>query len=299
MGTEEGIVCVSGRSFSPGEVGVVAQVVAEGEGLSRTRLMDQVCQRLDWRRPTGACKIRECRDLLERLQRDGVLQLPPKRAAGRPTGSRTRVPLSTAGEPGSPLVGTVGQFGRLTLEPVEGKADHRWFRELVGRYHYLGYRVPFGAHLRYLAFVSQPQRAVVAALQVSSPAWRLAVRDGWIGWDDATRARHLQCVVNHSRFVILPWVRVRNLASRLLSVLAGQLPGDWRARYGVTPLLLETMVDSSRFRGTCYRAANWLELGQTTGRGRMDRQHLRHGQAPKRVLVYPLAPNAARRLREA
>ena len=291
-------VRVAGRHFDPQEVSVVAQVVAKGRGASRTQLMRQVCQQLDWCRPTGALKIRECRDLLELLERDGWLQLPPKRRCGRPPGSRTQVPRTAGGEPGASLVGTIGQFGRLTLEPVTADAEHRWFRELVGRYHYLGYRVPFGAHLRYLAFVSQPRRAVVAAVQVSSPAWRLAARDRWIGWDDATRARRLQCVVNHSRFVVLPWVRVRNLASRLLSVLARRLPDDWQARYGVTPLLLETMVDAARFRGTCYRAANWLALGETTGRGRMDRQHRRHGVAPKQVLVYPLVADAARRLRD-
>lgn len=298
MDSTEGVLRVAGRSFRPTELQVVAQLVADGQGVSRTQLMDRVCQHLDWRRPTGSLKIRECRDLLERLECEGWLQLPPKRRTGRPPGSRTRVPRTARGEPGAPLVGTVGQFGRLTLEPVEDEGEHAWFRELVGRYHYLGYRVPFGAHLRYLAFVSQPRRAVVAAVQVSSPAWRLAVRDHWIGWDDATRRRQLQQVVNHSRFVVLPWVRVRNLASRLLSVLARQLPVDWQARYGVRPLLLETMVDASRFRGTCYRAANWLPLGETTGRGRMDRHHRRHGAAPKQVLVYPLVADAARRLRE-
>lgn len=297
MDTAHDAVQVAGRRFHAEELHVVTQVVHEGQQASRTQLMRQVCQCLDWRRPTGALKIRECRDLLERLEGDGRITLPPKRS-GRPLGSRTRVPHTAAGEPGPDLVGTVGQFGHLTLEPVTQPADHRCWRELVGRYHYLGYRVPFGAQLRYLAFVSQPERAVVAAVQVSSSAWRLAVRDRWIGWDDVTRGRNLQRVVNHSRFVVLPWVQVRNLASKLLSVLARQLPADWQARYGVTPLLLETMVDTARFRGTCYRAANWVPLGVTAGRGRMDRQHRRHGAAPKQVWVYPLAPDAARRLRE-
>jgi hypothetical protein len=291
-------VRVAGRGFTTQDLQQVRQVVTEGVGLSRAALQARVCQRLQWCRPTGALKVRECRDLLERLERDGWLTLPPKRS-GRPPGSRTRVPYTAAGEPGPALVGSVGQFGQLTLEPVTHPAAHRWWRELVGRYHYLSYRVPFGAHLRYLAFVSQPQRAVVAAVQVSSPAWRLAVRDRWIGWDEATRGRNLQRIVNHSRFVILPWVRVRNLASRLLSQLTWQLPSDWQQRYGVTPLLIETMVDSTRFQGTCYRAANWIGLGETTGRGRMDRQHRRHGAAPKQVLVYPLMADAARRLREA
>lgn len=288
---------VAGRTFLEAELQVIAEVVAQGAGLTRTRLMIQVCERLEWRRPTGALKVRECRDLLEAMERDGWFRLPAKRG-GRPLGSRTRVPLTLAGEPGEPLVGTVGEFGTVSVEPVTEVADHQLWRELVGRYHYLGYRMPYGAHLRYLAFVSEPGRAVVAALQLSSAAWRLAARDRWLGWDEPARERNLQRVVSNSRFLVLPWVRVKNLASRLLAVLAGRLGGDWRERFGTEPLLVETMVDPTRFRGTCYRAANWRLLGETAGRGRMDREHALHGHAPKLVLVYPLVPDAARRLRE-
>ena len=278
MNAISGCLRSAGRTFSEAELRVVTEVVANGDGRSRAQLMVQVCQRLQWRRPSGALKVRECRDLLLTMERDDRLRLPPKRAAGRPRGARTRVPR---------------------LQPVATRADHGWWRELIGRYHYLGYRVPFGAQLRYLAFVSQPTPAVVAALQVSSPAWRLATRDRWIGWDEPTRLRHLQRVVNNSRFLVLPWVRVNNLASRLLALLAKRLAADWHARFAIEPLLIETLVDRRRFAGTCYRAANWIELGDTSGRGRMDRAHARHGQAPKRVLVYPLVADAQRRLVEA
>ena len=210
MNAISGCLRSAGRTFSEAELRVVTEVVANGDGRSRAQLMVQVCQRLQWRRPSGALKVRECRDLLLTMERDDRLQLPPKRAAGRPRGARTRVPCTRAGEPGPPLLGTVGQFGAVRLQPVATRADHGWWRELIGRYHYLGYRVPFGAQLRYLAFVSQPTPAVVAALQVSSPAWRLATRDRWIGWDEPTRLRHLQRVVNNSRFLVLPWVRVNN-----------------------------------------------------------------------------------------
>ena len=299
MNAISGCLRSAGRTFSEAELRVVTEVVANGDGRSRAQLMVQVCQRLQWRRPSGALKVRECRDLLLTMERDDRLQLPPKRAAGRPRGARTRVPCTRAGEPGPPLLGTVGQFGAVRLQPVATRADHGWWRELIGRYHYLGYRVPFGAQLRYLAFVSQPTPAVVAALQVSSPAWRLATRDRWIGWDEPTRLRHLQRVVNNSRFLVLPWVRVNNLASRLLALLAKRLAADWHARFAIEPLLIETLVDRRRFAGTCYRAANWIELGDSSGRGRMDRAHARHGQAPKRVLVYPLVADAQRRLVEA
>lgn len=292
------VVRMAGRAFGPTELDTVAEIVAAGAGSSRTQLMVRVCERLEWRRPSGALKVRECRDLLLQLEREGWFELPAKRV-GRPVGSRTRVPVTARGAPGPTLVGSVGEFGPLSVERVERQAERHLFRELVGRYHYLGYRVPFGAQLRYLAFLSKPQRAVVAAMQLSSPAWRLAARDRWIGWDEPARERNLQRVVGNSRFVILPWIRVRNLASRLLSLLMREVIIDWQVRYGATPLLAETMVDVSRFRGTCYRAANWVDLGLTTGRGRMDREHRRHGHAPKRILVYPLVPDAARRLREA
>ena len=249
MNAISGCLRSAGRTFSEAELRVVTEVVTNGDGRSRAQLMVQVCQRLQWRRSSGALKVRECRDLLLTMERDDRLRLPPKRAAGRPRGARTRV--------------------------------------------------PFGAQLRYLAFVSQPTLAVVAALQVSSPAWRLAARDRWIGWDEPTRLRHLQRVVNNSRFLVLPWVRVNNLASRLLALLAKRLAADWHARFAIEPLLIETLVDRRRFAGTCYRAANWIELGDSSGRGRMDRAHARHGQAPKRVLVYPLVADAQRRLVEA
>ena len=288
-----------GKTFSAEELATIEDLVTSCAGLSQAELAHTVCELLDWKRPTGALKSRECRDLLEQLEREGRLSLPCKRAAGRPRGSRTRVPVTAAGDPGEELIGTVRDFGEVELELIEGAAAQHRFRELIGRYHSLGYRVPFGAHLRYLVYVSKPQRVVVGACQFSSPAWRMAVRDRWIGWDEATRKRNLQRVINNSRFLILPWVRVKNLASKVLSLTMRQLREDWQGRYGVEPFLVETLVDGTRYRGSCYRAANWIVLGETTGRGRMDRRHQRHGVAPKTVLVYPLFRDAARKLREA
>ncbi|MHC4092280.1 MAG: DUF4338 domain-containing protein [Planctomycetota bacterium] len=286
----------SGRRFRPSELHLIQEVVESCGGLSRMELARTVCELLGWRRPSGALKARECREFLERLDSGGQLELPEKRP-GKPIGTRTRIPHTERGEPTEPLEGELGDIQPVVVEQVRTAEQRLLFRELVGRHHYLGHAVPFGAHLRYLVHASRPAR-VVGCVQFSSPAWRMAARDGWIGWDDATRRRNLQRVVGNSRFLILPWVRIRNLASSVLSLAARQLPGDWHSRYAVEPLLLETLVDHSRYRGTCYRAANWIELGLTAGRGRMDREHRRHGACSKTVLVLPLVKNARRMLRE-
>ena len=286
-------VSFCGRPFSSAELQLIGAVVTRCTGLSRMELAHTVCELLQWQRPGGGLKARECREFLERLETQGVLQLPPKRPT-KPVGSRTRVPLSARGEAAAALQGKVGAFEPIVLEPVQTEPQRLLYRELVGRHHYLGHAVPFGAHLRYLFYSGQQ---VLGAMQFSSPAWRMAVRERWIGWDEPARRGNLQRVLSQSRFLILPWVHIANLASVVLSRALRRLRPDWQARYGVEPLLVETLVDESRYSGHCYRAANWIRLGHTAGRGRMDRAHQREGAAPKAVWVYPLVANAAQRLR--
>jgi len=288
---------VAGRGFALAEVQLIREIVESCAGLSRMELAHTVCELVGWKRPNGSLKARECREFLERLEARGHLRLPEKHAR-RPLGSRTAVPHTPHGEPGPMLLGSVRDVEPITVTPVSALADRQLFRELVGRYHYLGHAVPFGAQQRYLVQIARPRPAVVGCLQFSSPAWRMAARDRWIGWDDTTRARNLQHVVNNSRFLLVPWVQVKNLASAVLARGLRQLPVDWRERYAVEPYLVETLVDGRRYPGTCYRAANWIAVGETTGRGRMDRHHRREGEAPKAVLLYPLVDDAARRLRE-
>jgi hypothetical protein len=176
---------------------------------------------------------------------------------------------------------------------IETRAERRLFQQYLERHHYLGYRVPVGAQLRYFVFSRQGE--VLACLLFTSAAWRMAPRDKWIGWDDSVREANLSLLVNNSRFLILPWVRIPSLASHILSLSASQLSTDWQARYLVKPLLLETLVDPARFTGTCYRAANWIEVGSTQGRGRMDR-YTRASGSPKLIFLYPLTKDARRRL---
>ena len=298
MALHEPRLSFAGRRFTAEELALIREVVGSCSGLSRMELAHTVCELVGWKRPRGSLKGRECREFLERLDTLSVLTLPDK-LPGRPTGSHTRVPHTDQGEPGPERVGTVGEFGPIVLEPVVQPEEHLLYRELVGRYHYLGHRVPYGAHHRYLVFVSRPERQVVGCLQFSSPAWRIAVRDRWIGWDDATRQANLQRLVNNSRFLLLPWVRVRNLASTVLSLAVRRLAADWRERYAVEPLLVETLVDPGRYTGGCYGAANWLCLGSTSGRGRMDRTKQGLRAEPKLVFVYPLVADAVRKLKEA
>jgi hypothetical protein len=286
-------VTFCGRQFSGAELQLICELVKRYAGLSRMELAHTVCELLQWQRNSGGLKARECREFLELLDSQGVLKLPQKRAT-KTVGSRTSVPVTADGDPGTELLGKVGDFEPIVLEPVQSKQQRLLFRELIGRHHYLGYAVPFGAHLRYFFYSGS---RVLGCMQFSSPAWRMAVRDQWIGWGEQERQNNLQRVVTQSRFLILPWVNIKNLASVVLSRALHRLSHDWETLYGIEPFLVETLVDESRYSGHCYKASNWERLGQTTGRGRMDSEHKREGAEPKAVWVYPLKPDAAKRLR--
>ncbi len=290
-------VTFSGRVFRPKDLALIQEVVGTFGGLSRMELAGTVCEHLGWHRANGRLKARECREFLEKLEGEGRFVLPAKRP-GKPVGTKTSVPLTSQGDMQSPLVSTLADVQPVEIVAVASADERRLFRELVGRHHYLGYSVPFGAQVQYLVYGSAPARQVLACLQFSSAAWRMAARDRWIGWDDAVRGQNLARVVSNSRFLILPWVNIPNLASTVLALGTRRLAEEWPRRYGVVPLLLETLVDPRRFRGGCYRASNWVEVGTTSGRGRMDREHQRHDAEPKTVFVYPLVRDAARQLRE-
>ena len=276
-----------GRTFGSDELELMRGIAAEFSALGVTEIARTVCELLDWKRPNGGLKNHECRHLLERLKAEGVLSLPaPKKLGGR--GPRRPDTSRQYCQP-EPVECAPSECEPLELALVEGKAESRLWREQVERYHYLGCRVPFGANLRY--WVRNREREL-ACLLWTSPAWKMQPRDSWIGWGDEQRQRNLQSIVSNGRFLILPWVRVKGLASKILALSARQMPHDWETRYGHRPVLLETLVDAARFRGTCYRAANWIPVGQTAGRGRMDREHKAQGQTIKDIYLYPLVRDA-------
>jgi len=284
-----------GREFTGEEISLIQEVVATCGGISRRELAYTVCELLEWKRPNDRLKARECSDLLELLESKGALNLPEKKRKGK-TDSQKIVPERPCGQPSSILSGSVEEFTPLEIQRVQNRDQRDLFKELIGRYHYLGYAMPYGARLQYLVYVNRPHREVVGCVQFSSPAWRMRVRDEWIGWTEARRKVALQQVVNNSRFLVL--ARIQNLASMILSCTLRELKGDWERQYGLKPLLVETLVDRQQFHGGCYRASNWIELGKTTGRGRMDRANKRHGAQVKTILAYPLVKNAVHQLRE-
>lgn len=274
---------------------MIQEVVSTCGGISRNELAHTVCELLNWKRPRGGLKARECKDLLELLANKGIFELPEKRQTGY-CGPQKFKKEAIDNKPYSRLSGSVEEFAPLDIERVQSREQRDLFKDLLSRYHYLGYAMPFGARIQYLVHVTRPRREVVGCIQFSSPAWRMRARDQWIGWDDERRGEALQQVVNNSRFLVL--AQIRNLASSMLSASLEHLRSDWEEQYGIAPLLIETLVDQKRYHGGCYRAANWIELGRTSGRGRMDKGNKRHGKAVKTILVYPLIKNARRRLKE-
>lgn len=256
-----------GRNFADHELARIRALAAE-PGVTRRAISLRVCEEFDWRKPDGGLKEMSCRVALLRMQADGLVQLPAPRH--RTSNAARTAPRTPEAEPQAPLLTSAGELRGLRLEPVATRRDSLLWNEYVDRYHYLGYQPLPGAQLRYFA---RAQEGLLALLGFGAAAWKTAPRDDFIGWTAKGRETRLHLVANNARFLIFPWVRSMHLASKLLGLAARRLPDDWQQRYGYRPVLLETFVEKERFRGTCYRAANWLYLGDTRGRGKLDRAH--------------------------
>ena len=273
---------VGGRDWNNDDLTQVREAIEHAQPRQRTEIARRVCQALDWKNALGQPKLMSCRVALLRLHRAGHIELPPPRNGnGNGRGlSVQRVAWPTQ----DPVTGSVKDLPGLVLDAVAGGEDSALWNGLVDRHHYLGYTPLPGAQLRYLI---RWEGGVLGALGFGAAAWKVAARDQWIGWKAVEREAHLPRVLNNARFLILPWVEVRNLASRILSLAARRVVGDFEARYGIRPVLLETFIEQQRFRGTCYRAANWTRVGETTGRGKCDRRH-RAMLPVKDIYLYPL-----------
>jgi hypothetical protein len=286
-------VRIRGKTFTPEELSKIKMLVESSPEEHRFALSKRVCRDLGWIQPNGRLKDRSCRDVLARLHEIGFIHLPNP---WRPAVRRRRVEITERSAP-KPLA----SFGPQDIEAASfrivsgtGNLDQeRLWNEYVERYHYLGYGVPVGPHIKYFVIhAGQP----IACLCFAGAAWRVEARDQWIGWSCQERERNLCYIVNNTRFVIFPWVNVRNLASRLLALAAKRIAADWQRLYAYQPLLLESFVDSERYTGTCYRAANWILVGYTKGRGKLDRE-FKIQLSKKAVLLFPLTKDATRYLR--
>jgi uncharacterized protein DUF4338 len=275
-----GSVRYCGRVFTPADLQLIASLAATLP--TRAGIAEAVCQALGWRRVDGRTKAMSARVALNRMAADGLVVLP----APRNTNGNGRHPRHRPGElrPAEPITGGLASLGALQPHPVATRADSARYNDLLAGHHYLGYSPLAGAQLRYLV---ETEAGVVAALGFAASAWKCAARDAHVGWDAATREARLHLVVGNARFLILPHVRVPHLASAILARITRRLPGDWRDTYGYAPVLAETFVESGRFAGTSYRAANWIHVGRTQGRGKLDRHHAR-ALPVKDVYLYPL-----------
>lgn len=283
---------IQGRIIGGEEIGCIRQLIAQHPTYTRYKLSRVLCELWDWRNPQGQLKDMAARTLLLKLDERRWIQLPPKRRASP---NRMRHKQVAAVEHATdPITAPLAE-----LTPLQVRELSQWrpglalFEWLLHQYHYLSYTSPVGLNLKYL--ILDCQGRPLSCLLFGSAAWKCAVRDQFIGWSVAEREAHLQQITNNTRFLILPWVNVSHLASHLLSQVLQQIAQDWHAKYARSLNLIETFVDTSRFAGRCYRAANWIYLGQTTGRTRQDRQH--RIQAPaKGVWVYPLGKHFRRHL---
>lgn len=272
-----------GRVVTPEEILFLRRFIAQHAELSRRKLSEKLCEAWDWKQPNGALRDMVCRGLLLMLHRAGEIELPAARCSPRnPFIDRQRpapVLIDT-----TPLTCSFQDLRPLQVQQVRRSGDEPLFNSLIEHHHYLGYEQPVGEHLKYLAW---SHGRPIACMAWSSAPRHLGSRDRFIGWSPQARKRNIRFIAYNTRFLILPWVRVPHLASHVLSRVTATLSRDWERMYDHPVWFAETFIDPERFRGTCYRAANWILLGSTTGRGKDDRTH-RRNRSIKQLYGLPL-----------
>jgi hypothetical protein len=247
---------------------------------SRRRLSKEVCKMFRWLKPDGKLKDMSCRVAMLRMHRDGIIQLPAPICVKRPV---RKIAFTSATDPQSPVLSPVDLLPALRFQMVTKPNSALW-NEYIARYHYLGYTPLPGAQLRYFIYAGEQ---LIALTGFGAAAWQTAPRDEFIGWNHKQRKKNLHLITNNARFLILPWIQSKNLASKILSLIARNLPDDWEGRYNIRPVLLESFVEKRRFTGTCYKAANWRLCGHTKGRGKLGVSG-KISVPIKDIWVYPL-----------
>ena len=274
-----------GRDFSPGELERIRAIIAQGQ-VCRSQLARQVCQEFGWLNAQGRLKEMSCKVALLRMERAGLLVLPPPRARNG-NGKKQLLAQNFLAFEQTPLTLPAHQLHPLSLVLARTRPERLLYRQIMVQHHYLGYCPMAGAQLRYLLFNGS---RLLGGLGFGASAWSLADRDRLIGWSSSQRQRNLHLVLNNHRFLLLPWVRCPNLASRVLGLVCRRLAADWFSHDGYRPVLLETFVQLPRFTGTAYRAANWRYVGLTKGRGKLEKLH-QVILPQKAIFLYPLRPD--------
>jgi len=273
---------IRGKHFSISEIDLIKQTISDNPTSSRRELSILISQRLAWRQPNGNLKDRACRDVLLRLEQKDIIHLPkPSYTLKTQKAGVKKVHFI---EPSQEIVGKPSDFETPVFKIVENSAERRLWNFLVDKYHYKGCSIVVGRHIKYLVYLNQD---IIACFAFADAVLQLKSRDQWIGWHKEQRQENLHLIINNVRFLILPWVKIKYLASKLLSLSAKIAADDWQRFYNYRPLLLETFVEKQRFCGTSYKAANWICLGQTIGKGRSGMKYYKHGII-KDVYVYAL-----------
>ena len=274
-----------GRGFSDADMDLLQRLLADRETCpTRTAIARALCEEFDWRQANGRLKDMSARQALLRMQGDGLIVLPAPANNYNQSSTAKPVSFTSASDPQEPIMGFRGDLSDLRLELVTRRREMLLWRELIARYHYLGYTPLTGARMHYLIYDGDQ---LLGAIGYGASAWKLAPRDRFIGWSPEQREKNLHLVVHNARFLLLPWVHVKYLASSVLALGARQLQQDWLQRHNYRPLLIETFVDHRLYPGTCYKAANWIYVGDTQGRGKLDR-HTRRDKPIKAIFFYPL-----------
>jgi hypothetical protein len=281
-----------GRTIRPDEIAFMRDLIGRYPQASRWRLSKLLCEAWDWRHVNGALRDVYARGFMLALHRGGHIELPSRKSAPRTHPGQRRPPATDLLLDRSPIEHSLRELGLIRFCQVRRSGEEPLFDGLIEAYHYLGYSRPVGEHLKYVVYAGERP---VACLAWSSAPWHMGPRDRFIGWTPAVRRKNLHLLAYNTRFLILPWVQVPHLASHILGRMARRLSDDWEALYGHPIYYLETFVDQERFKGTCYRAANWVHLGQTTGRGIKEKTK-RVTRSFKDVLGYPLCRDFQRRL---
>lgn len=287
-----GLLRYRGTEISPGQIEFVRRLIRENPSVSRRALSAKICEAWDWRQANGQLRDMVCRGMLLELQRQGLLELPPKKAfPNNPLAAgRKKPPLIEVDQ--NPIRGSLKELGPLEIRQVRRSRWEGLWGSLIEHHHYLGYCHPVGEQLKHLVFWGERP---IAAFAFSSAPRHLGPRDRFIGWSAQQRRAAIHLIAYNTRFLILPWVQVPHLASHLLARIAGRVSADWQSLYHHPIYFLETFVDTGRFAGTCYRAANWVYLGLTTGRGNNDHTY-KPNRSRKAVWGYPLEADFRRLL---